>query len=56
VPTFDHATALPAPILRPLVRWYIGYQYSGLGPGSHLGFPSPDLTVILSLGPRRGSM
>jgi AraC-like DNA-binding protein len=46
-----HATALPAPILQPLVRSYIGYQYLGLDPGSHLGLPSPDLTVILSLGP-----
>jgi hypothetical protein len=46
-----HATALPAPILQPLVRSYIGYQYLGLDPGSHLGLPSPDLTVILILGP-----
>jgi AraC-like DNA-binding protein len=43
---------LPAPPLTSLVRRYIGYRYSGLRPGTHLGLPSPDLTVIISLGPR----
>jgi AraC-like DNA-binding protein len=48
----EHQTAVPVPALAPLVRRYIGYRYTGLRPGTHLGLPSPDLTVVLSLGPR----
>ena len=43
---------MPPPPLSPLIRRYIGYRYSGLQPGTHLGLPSPDLTVVLSLGPK----
>lgn len=30
----------------------VGYRYSGLPPGTHLGLPSPSLTVVISLGPQ----
>ena len=49
--TSEHRVARPAPPLQTLVRRYIGYRYSGLGPGRHLGLPSPDLTLVISLGP-----
>lgn len=54
VPTaeIEHQVAIPPPPLSPLIRRYIGYRYSGLQPGTHLGLPSPDLTVVLSLGPK----
>jgi AraC-like DNA-binding protein len=48
----EHETAVPAPALAPLIRRYIGYRYARLRPGTHLGLPSPDLTVVLSLGPQ----
>jgi AraC-like DNA-binding protein len=48
----DHQVVIPPPALSALIRRYIGYRYSGLQPGTHLGLPSPDLTVVLSLGPR----
>ena len=51
-PNFEHHAAIPPPPLSSLIRRYIGYRYSGLQPGTHLGLPSPDLTVVLSLGPR----
>lgn len=47
----EHEVALPAPALSAMVRRYSGYRYSGLRPGTHLGLPSPDLTLVLSLGP-----
>jgi AraC-like DNA-binding protein len=37
--------------LRPLVRGWTGYRYRDLEPGSHLGLPSPGLTIVISLGP-----
>jgi AraC-like DNA-binding protein len=37
--------------LRPLVRRWTGYRHDGLTPGSHLGLPSPALTLVISLGP-----
>ncbi len=46
----EHAMALPARWLAPLVRRYVGYHYRGLQPGSHRGLPSAELTVVLSLG------
>ncbi len=46
----DHAMALPARHLAPLVRRYVGYRYRGLQPGFHRGLPSAELTVVLSLG------
>lgn len=48
----EHEVVPPAPALSSLVRRYIGYRYSGLPPGTHLGLPSPDLTIVLSLGRR----
>jgi AraC-like DNA-binding protein len=39
---------LPAAPLRSLIGRYTGYWYEGLTPGSHLGLPSPYLTVVLS--------
>jgi AraC-like DNA-binding protein len=48
----EHEVASPSPPLSSLVRRYIGYRYSGLAPGTHLALPSPDLTVVLSLGER----
>jgi AraC-like DNA-binding protein len=35
--------------LQPLIGRYTGYCYQGLRPGTHLGLPSPYLTVVLSL-------
>lgn len=48
-PDVDAATGVPAPRLRALVRRYQGYRYQGFPAGIHLGLPSPDLTVVLSL-------
>lgn len=39
----------PPPDLRPWVREYVGYRMTGFSPGTHLGLPSPDLTVVLPL-------
>jgi AraC-like DNA-binding protein len=39
---------LPALQLRPYIRRYVGYHYSGFASGVHLGLPSPDLTVVFS--------
>nr|WP_205862787.1 helix-turn-helix domain-containing protein [Planosporangium thailandense] len=36
--------------MRPFVRRYLGYRYAGFRPGTHLGLPSPHLTVVVSLG------
>jgi AraC-like DNA-binding protein len=47
----DAVTGTPAPRLAGLVRRYCGYRYLGFPAGTHLGLPSPDLTVVLSLGP-----
>ncbi|MEE2035011.1 AraC family transcriptional regulator [Rhodococcus chondri] len=46
----DGAQRRPAPLLQPYVRRYEGYRLTGFAPGEHLGLPSPDLTVVLSLG------
>lgn len=45
----DGTRRRPAPPLRPYVRWYEGYRLEGFPPGVHLGLPSPDLTVVLTL-------
>jgi AraC-like DNA-binding protein len=47
----EHFTPPIPPDLAPLVRRWSGYRYEGLEPGSHLGLPSPALTVVISLGP-----
>lgn len=49
-PVAETVLAAPAARLRPLVRTYIGYRYEGFEPGTHLGLPSHDLTVVISLG------
>lgn len=46
----DGARRRPAPSLRPYVRGYDGYRLTGFAPGTHLGLPSPDLTVVLTIG------
>ncbi|WP_055483288.1 helix-turn-helix domain-containing protein [Sphaerimonospora mesophila] len=39
----------PAPALRPLISWYIGYRETGVPPRLHRGLPSPHLTLIITL-------
>ncbi|MGB3769633.1 MAG: helix-turn-helix domain-containing protein [Rhodococcus sp. (in: high G+C Gram-positive bacteria)] len=46
----DGASALPVWGLRPFVSRYEGYRLSGFEPGSHVGMPSTDLTVVLPIG------
>ncbi|EOM77367.1 transcriptional regulator [Rhodococcus rhodnii LMG 5362] len=41
-------------MLRGLVADYHGYRYEGFAPGVHLGMPSPQLTVVVTLGPDIG--
>jgi AraC-like DNA-binding protein len=45
----DTAKAAPAPALRRFVHQYTGYRYAGFPPGTHLGLPSPYLTLVISL-------
>jgi AraC-like DNA-binding protein len=45
----DGARRLPAARLRPFVASYDGYRMSGFDPGTHIGMPSPSLTVIVSI-------
>jgi AraC-like DNA-binding protein len=47
----EHVCPPVPPDLRALVRRWTGYRYEGLTPGSHLGLPSPALTLVISLGP-----
>jgi AraC-like DNA-binding protein len=46
----EHVTVPVPPDLRGAVARWTGYRYDGLTPGSHLGLPSPALTVVISLG------
>ncbi len=46
----ERADVMPAARLSPLVARYSGYRYAGLPPGTHHGFPSPYLTIVISLG------
>jgi AraC-like DNA-binding protein len=46
----EHAERTPPAHLSPLVANYSGYRYEGLPPGTHHGFPSPYLTIVISLG------
>jgi AraC-like DNA-binding protein len=46
----DSSSAAPAQQLAPLVTGYHGNRYQGLRPGTHLGLPSRNLTVVVSLG------
>lgn len=41
--------ASPARPLRPYVAPYEGYRLAGFEPGSHLGLPSPYLTLVVAL-------
>ena len=45
----DGARRRPAPLLTPYVRSYEGYRLDGFPPGTHLGMPSPEVTVILTI-------
>jgi AraC-like DNA-binding protein len=46
----EHVSApIPADLRGAIVRW-TGYRYDGLTPGSHLGLPSPALTIVIALG------
>ncbi|MCX5043706.1 helix-turn-helix transcriptional regulator [Aldersonia sp. NBC_00410] len=40
----------PAPVLRPYLRTYDGYRLAGYPPGTHVGMPSPHLTVVITIG------
>jgi AraC-like DNA-binding protein len=46
----EHVEGTPPERLAPLVARYSGYRYEGMRPGTHLGLPSPYLTVVISLG------
>jgi len=46
----DTAIGLPAPVLRPFISQYAGFRFSGLPPGVHVGLPSSDVDLIISLG------
>lgn len=48
-PIVETAVALPAPRLRALVDYYVGYRLEGFSPGLHQGLPSRNLTMIISL-------
>lgn len=50
----EHVEATPPERLSPLVARYSGYRYEGTPPGTHLGLPSPYLTVVISLGKPSG--
>jgi AraC-like DNA-binding protein len=49
-PIAETAITRPGGPLAPLVRDYVGYRYQGFPPGTHLGMPSPYLTVVIALG------
>jgi AraC-like DNA-binding protein len=46
----EHVSVPVPPDLRPAIAGWTGYRYDGLAPGSHLGLPSPALTLVISLG------
>ncbi|MCD5418940.1 helix-turn-helix domain-containing protein [Rhodococcus pyridinivorans] len=45
----DGARRRPTPLLTPYVRSYEGYRLDGFPSGTHLGMPSPEVTVILTI-------
>ncbi|MDJ0392382.1 AraC family transcriptional regulator [Rhodococcus sp. G-MC3] len=45
----EGARALPAARLRPYLASYDGYRMAGFEAGTHIGMPSPRLTVILAI-------
>ncbi|MGV9744109.1 helix-turn-helix domain-containing protein [Rhodococcus zopfii] len=46
----DGARRRPPPPLRRYVRWYDGYRLTDFPAGEHLGLPSQDLTIVLTIG------
>jgi hypothetical protein len=48
----ESAVSVPAPALRPFITRYAGFRHSGLTPGVHIGHPSSEVDLIISLGPR----
>ena len=42
------ATRLPAAALRPYITHYAGFCISGLPPGTFIGLPSRNITLIIS--------
>src|SRR5262249_22813649 len=50
MPVMEGAHVRPVARLSSLVAFYSGYRYEGVRPGTHLGLPSPYLTIVLSLG------
>jgi AraC-like DNA-binding protein len=46
----DTALSLPAPPLRPFITRYAGFRRTGLPPGVHIGHPSTEIDLIISLG------
>jgi AraC-like DNA-binding protein len=51
-PMSESAVSLPAPQLRPFITRYAGFRHRGLPPGVHIGHPSSEVDLIISLGPR----
>ncbi|RDI53105.1 helix-turn-helix domain-containing protein [Nocardia mexicana] len=45
----EGARGLPDPRLRAFVRSYQGYLMRGFDPGTHIGMPGTDLTVIVTI-------
>jgi AraC-like DNA-binding protein len=48
----DSAVSVPAAPLRPFITRYAGFRHTGLAPGVHIGHPSTEVDLIISLGPR----
>jgi AraC-like DNA-binding protein len=46
----DSATFQTRPLMGTAVRRYVAYHHEGMEPGTHLGLPSPSLTMVLSVG------
>jgi AraC-like DNA-binding protein len=51
-PMSEAAVSLPAPQLRPFITRYAGFRHSGLPPGVHIGHPSTEVDLIISLDAR----
>jgi len=47
--TSSAALSLPAPQLRPFIARYAGFHQTGLPPGVHIGHPSSEVDLIISL-------
>lgn len=51
MPTSHWVIRDPAPALRPYLGRYIGYRLRDHAPALHRGLPSPNLALIVSMGP-----